>query len=247
MSILNIQALTKQYTQHQGLFSFDLSLEAGMRVLLLGPNGAGKTTAFKSILGLHKIDSGQVIVANRSWEEAPLDAIRQIGAMVAKPAFYGYLTAYQNLNLLAKAYADVRPEDIERALASVELSKYANQKVSTFSSGMLQRLDLAKAIMHKPKVLLLDEPFNGVDIEVKHSLKNLLLRLQQEASLGILLSSHMAADLEGFATDVVILYEGKTLYRGSLEAIKATGVSLEEFYLEKVSHYKGQEVRYVSA
>lgn len=247
MSILSVKNLTKQYSRHQGVFGLNLEVEAGDRILLLGPNGAGKTTAFRSILGLVARDSGEVVIDGLSLDQSPTAAIARVGAMISKPAFYPYMTGYQNLMLLAKAYQDVDATDVKEALAAVALEPYGHQRVSTYSTGMLQRLDMAKAIFHRPGLLLLDEPFNGVDIEVKHAIKTLLLQLQGKRPTAILLSSHMAGDLQDFANKVIILYQGQMLYCGAMKEILSRESSLEAHYLTVIQQFKEQEAVYASA
>lgn len=238
MSLLSVNQLTKVYRQHQGIFDLDLEVEAGDRILVLGPNGAGKTTAFKTILNLVNKDSGQVMIDGQAWDDNPMLAIAKIGAMISKPTLYTYLTGYQNLKLFSKAYPKGASLEPMALLEDLELEAYAHQRVSTYSTGMLQRLDLARALLHQPKLLLLDEPFNGVDIEVKHTMKQILERLQASRPLGILLSSHMAGDLEHFANKVVIIYQGRMLFRGSVSEIHDQGLRLEDFYLQVLSGHR---------
>jgi ABC-type multidrug transport system ATPase subunit len=244
MAVLSVQGLTKNYGQNQGIFDFDLEVCAGDRILLLGPNGAGKTTAFKGILGLQAYDAGIVRIDGCRWDENPVSALEKVGAMVAKPSFYNYMTGYQNLRVLGRAYTCVGEAEVREAIRAVELDDFADQKVSTYSTGMLQRLDLAKAIMHRPKLLILDEPFSGVDIEVKYTLKRLLERFQRERELGIVLSSHMANEVEGFANRVVMIYQGRTLFSGAMEVVHRAGVSLEEHYLNVLRCHKERQEQY---
>ena len=103
---------------------------------------------------------------------------------------------------------------------------------------MKQRLDLARAIIHEPSLLLLDEPFNGMDIEAKFDLKNILKDIQEKTKIGIIISSHMVGELESFANKVIIIYEGQTLFNGLMSDVKKSGLTLEEFYLAKLNLYK---------
>lgn len=247
MNVLTVSKLTKQYQKNQGIFDLSLEVEAGDRILLLGPNGAGKTTTFRSILGLIAKDAGEVAIAGQDLNLNPMSAIARVGAMISKPAFYAYMTGFENLRLLAKAYPSVDEVQIRSALTSVALEAYGNQRVATYSTGMLQRLDMAKAILHRPSLLLLDEPFNGVDIEVKYDMKQLLLSLQQQQPTGILLSSHMAGDLQDFANKVIILYQGHMLFCGTMQEALSRESSLEAHYLSVIKAFKEEEAHYASA
>lgn len=247
MAILNVQGLTKKYTETSGIVDFDLSVDKGDIILLLGPNGAGKTTTFKSILGLIEASSIQLDVLGYSMETDRVKALHHIGAMVSKPAFYDYLTGEQTLVMLKGIYKHVTNERINQIFKDVGLSEAKGKKVGTYSSGMKQRLDLARALVHSPNLLLLDEPFSGMDIEAKHELKHYLKKLQTEYQIGQVISSHMVGDLESFANKVVILYEGFTLFSGDMKDVKASGLTLEEFYLNRIDLYKQKEVHHECA
>ncbi len=236
MNILKVSDLTKAYDDKCGVFGFDLSIESGDIVLVLGPNGAGKTTTFQSILGLVSSSYSEISVFSKPFNRT--ESLQNIGAMISRPVFYEYMTGKEHLSLLSGLYPNVTKANIDDTLSSVGLEHAKDKKISQYSSGMKQRLDLARAIVHKPKLLLLDEPFNGLDIEAKHDMKNILLQLQKDNQIGILISSHMTGDLELFANKLVILYEGRTLYNGSFDLIKESGVTLETFYLNCLEDYR---------
>lgn len=236
MNILKVSDLTKAYDDKCGVFGFDLSIESGDIVLVLGPNGAGKTTTFQSILGLVSSSYSEISVFSKPFNRT--ESLQNIGAMISRPVFYEYMTGKEHLSLLSGLYTNVTKANIDDTLSSVGLEHAKDKKISQYSSGMKQRLDLARAIVHKPKLLLLDEPFNGLDIEAKHDMKNILLQLQKDNQIGILISSHMTGDLELFANKLVILYEGRTLYNGSFDMIKESGVTLETFYLNCLEDYR---------
>lgn len=236
MNILKVNNLTKAYDEKCGVFGLDLSLDSGDIVLVLGPNGAGKTTTFQSILGLISSNYTEITVFSKPFNRT--ESLQSIGAMISKPVFYEYLTGKEHLSLLSGLYPNVTEGTVGDTLREVGLDQAKNKKISQYSSGMKQRLDLARAIVHKPRLLILDEPFNGLDIEAKHDFKNLLLQLQRENQMGILISSHMAGDLEHFANKLVILYEGQTLYSGSFEPIEESHLTLETFYLKCLDDYR---------
>lgn len=236
MKILEVVNLSKKYNERSGVFHFNLEVENNDIILLLGPNGAGKTTAFRSVLGLLEVDYDKIDILNIDVKQK--DSLRKVGAMVSKPAFYDYLSGYDHLRMCEHVYKNVDNYRIDQVLTQVGLIDVKNKAVSTYSTGMKQRLDLARAIVHRPNLLLLDEPFSGMDIEAKHDLKKVLKDLQENSDTGIMISSHMVGDLEHFANKVLIIYEGHTLFQGDMEKVKSTGLTLEEFYLEKIEHYK---------
>ena len=189
MNILKVSNLTKPYDNKSGVFGLDLSIDSGDIVLVLGPNGAGKTTAFQSILNLISSQYAELSVFSKPFDR--IESLKVIGAMISKPVFYEYLTGKEHLTLMSGLYPNVTDQNVEETLRAVGLASAKNKKVSQYSSGMKQRLDLARAIVHKPGLLFLDEPFNGMDIEAKHEIKNLLLQLQNENQMGIVISSHI--------------------------------------------------------
>jgi ABC-2 type transport system ATP-binding protein len=236
MNILKVSNLTKAYDNKSGVFGLDLSIDSGDIVLVLGPNGAGKTTTFQSILNLISSEYTELSVFSKPFNRT--ESLHNIGAMISKPVFYEYMTGKEHLTLLSGLYPNVTEQVVEEALTAVGLAYAKNKKVSQYSSGMKQRLDLARAIVHKPGLLFLDEPFNGLDIEAKHDIKNLLLRLKEENQMGIVISSHMTGDLENFANKLIILYEGQTLYNGSFDFKAVSGQTLESFYLKCLDEYR---------
>ncbi len=231
MNILKIKNLTKAYDSSHGIFGFDFTVESGDIVLLLGPNGAGKTTAFNSILGLTSSKYDEISILGQPLTE---ESKKDIGAMVSKPSFYEEMTAYKYLSLFAGIYKlnDFRVTEV---LETVGLKNEMNKKISTYSTGMKQRLDFARSIIHHPQLLILDEPFSGMDIEAKADFKRILKSFN---NTGIVISSHMVGDLESLANKVVIVSQGQTLFNGQMADIKSSGLTLEEFYLERIQGMK---------
>lgn len=229
--MLSIHNLTKMYDHNKGIFGFDLDVKPGTITLLLGPNGAGKTTAMRSILHLTESDYDQIIYLNEKFDRKK--SLKTIGAMISKPAFYDYLTGFEHLKLM-KSYYPITDERIQQVLEQVGLKEHQNNKVKTYSTGMKQRLDFARAIIHNPQLLILDEPFSGLDIEVKYAFKQILMNLKNEGK-SILISSHMVGDLSTIADNVVIIYEGKTLFKGPKPE---DNHDLEQLYLTEIEAYK---------
>lgn len=242
MTMLKVSGLKKEYDKGKGILDFNLSMKDQDIVLLLGPNGAGKTTAIRGILGLTTIDAGSIVFNNTDTTTAPTELLKSVGACVSTPAYYEYMTGYENLRIYSEFYENVNDERILEVLDIVDLADDKNKKVSKYSTGMKQRLDFARAILHNPEILILDEPFNGMDIEKKANLKGYLKGLTEYNNTSILISSHMVGDLEKFANRVVIIYEGKCLYEGIVDSILAEHNSLEDFYLEIINNYKNEKI-----
>lgn len=242
MTMLKVTNLKKEYEREKGILDFNLSMNEKDIVLLLGPNGAGKTTAIRGILGLTTIDAGSIVFNDKDTKDVPTEFLKSVGACVSTPAYYEYMTGYENLKLYSEFYENVKHERIQEVLDIVELDGDKDQKVAKYSTGMKQRLDFARSILHNPKLLILDEPFNGMDIEKKANLKGYLKGLTDYENTSILISSHMVGDLEKFATRVVILYEGKCLFEGAISAVLEEHESLEAFYLATINHYKNNKL-----
>lgn len=231
MNILTVSNLTKAYDHSHGIFKLDLSVDSGDIVLLLGPNGAGKTTAFNCMLDLTSSSSDEVSLLGDKINNSNKSSI---GAMISKPSFYETMNAEKYLSLFAKFY-NLSEHRIIEVLTQVGLLEEKDKKISAYSTGMKQRLDFARAILHEPRLLILDEPFSGMDIEGKVEIKNILKSLK---STGIIISSHMVGDLERLANKVVIISKGKTLFMGPMTEVTSSGLTLEEFYLQKSNSLK---------
>lgn len=240
MTMLKVSNLTKEYAKQKGIFDFNLNVNPRDIVLLLGPNGAGKTTAIRSILGLTKADAISIVFNNKDTQSFPTDFLRSVGACVSTPAYYEYMSGYENLKLYSNFYNNVDENRINEVFDIIDLANDKDTKVSKYSTGMKQRLDFGRAILHEPKLLILDEPFNGMDIEQKDNLKGYLKGLTDYIDASVLISSHMVGDLQNFANRVIIIYEGKTLFEGSTSKILEEHESLEAFYLETIKTYKNQ-------
>jgi ABC-2 type transport system ATP-binding protein len=240
MATLKVEGLTKDYGEQKGIFDFNLNMNKKDIVLLLGPNGAGKTTAIRGILGLTSINAGSVTYDGVKTNEQPTEFLKSVGAMVSAPAYYEYMTGFENLKLYGRFYAHVDETRILEVLKLVDLTRAKDKKVEAYSTGMKQRLDFARAILHQPRLLILDEPFNGMDIEQKAILKEYLNDRGQDNDQMTIVSSHTIGDFIDIANRVVILYDGKCLFEGSIEGIKARGISLEEHYLATIKAYRSE-------
>lgn len=165
----------------------------------------GKTTTIKLILGLQKIDKGQVIINGFNIKNQFEKAIEKVGAIVDNSSSYSYLSGYKNLKLISNLYNNISEERIKEVVTLVGLQNRIYDKVYKYSFGMKQRLLIAEAILHKPNILILDEPTNGLDPEGIVELRNLLLKIAKKENTGIIISSHNLSEIETICTKVCIL------------------------------------------
>ena len=199
--------LCKKFGKREVLKNVSFDIHEGDILAFIGPNGSGKTTTIKLILGLQKITSGTVIINGYNIESDYINAIKKVGAIVENPDSYMYLTGWQNLRIIANCYDKIKDDDIKEIVKYVGLENRIHEKVSKYSLGMRQRLGIARALLNKPNILILDEPTNGLDPEGIKDLRELLQKLAKDG-MGILISSHNLAELESFCNRVCIINNG---------------------------------------
>lgn len=223
--ILKCENLHKSFRKKEILKGVSLEVSSGDILGFIGPNGAGKTTTIKLILGLQKINSGKVAVNGYDIQTNFEKAISKVGAIIENPDLYMYLTGYENLKLISNLYKGVTKARVDEVVKLVGLENRINDKVSKYSLGMRQRLGVAQAILHKPNLLILDEPTNGLDPEGIKELRSLLIKLATEENMGILISSHNLAELESFCNKVCIIKNGVIVENSSLDSVKKAASS----------------------
>ena len=218
--ILKCDNLHKSFRKKEILKGVSLNVSSGDILGFIGPNGGGKTTTIKLILGLQKIGSGSVTINGFDIKKNFEKAISKVGAIIENPDLYMYLSGYDNLKLIANLYSNVDKSRIDEVVKLVGLENRINDKVGKYSLGMRQRLGVAQAILHKPNLLILDEPTNGLDPEGIRDLRNLLVKLAKEENMGILISSHNLAELESFCNKVCIIKNGVIVETSDIEEVK---------------------------
>ena len=218
--ILECHGLYKSFGKKEILKDVTLDIEEGDILAFIGPNGSGKTTTIKLILGLQSINKGEVFINGYNVEKDYVKAIEKVGSIVENPDLYMYLSGYDNLKLIANYYPNVTNERIMEVVKIVGLENRIKEKVGKYSLGMRQRLGIARAILHKPNLLILDEPTNGLDPEGIKDLRVLLKRLAREEGMGILISSHNLAELESFCNKVCIIDNGVIIERDNIKEFK---------------------------
>lgn len=230
--IVETRNLVKVFNKVKSVDHVNLRIKEGDIYGFLGPNGAGKSTTIKMILGLIRPNGGEVNVFGKSIKENREEILRNIGALVESPSYYGHLNAYENLDIL-KRMLKLNKDEIEEKLKLVNLWEDRNKKVREFSLGMKQRLGIAQALMGNPKLLVLDEPTNGLDPAGIIEIRNLIRYLAKEKNITIIISSHILNEIELVATEVGVINKGKLLYQGSLEDLKKNSSNEVVIGLEK--------------
>lgn len=231
--ILECQNLCKSFGKKQILKDVSFEIDEKDILAFIGPNGSGKTTTIKLILGLQNIDSGSVKINGYDVEKDFVKSIEKVGAIVENPDTYMYLSGWQNLKLVANLYKGVTDDDLKNIVQTVGLENRIHDKISKYSLGMRQRLGIARALINKPNLLVLDEPTNGLDPEGIKDLRILLKRLAKEG-MGILISSHNLAELESFCNKVLIIDNGVILEKSEVKKFKDNNNK----YLFKVDNTK---------
>jgi ABC-2 type transport system ATP-binding protein len=201
------------------LDDLELAVEDGSIYGFLGPNGAGKTTTLRLVLGLLAKQSGTITVFGRDFETSRIASLRQIGSMIESPSIYAHLTAVENLRVLNKIYR-APGQRISEVLDLVGLSTTGKKKAGQFSLGMKQRLSIAIALLPAPRLLILDEPTNGLDPNGIIEVRELLRRLNGEMGITVLVSSHLLAEIDRLATHVGIIHRGRMMFQGTLDELK---------------------------
>lgn len=232
MLVLECNKVFKKIGHHVIVSDLSFSLNEGDILGFIGPNGAGKTTSIKLMLGLQSLSGGSVKILGYDIKKNFVKAIRQVGAIVENPDLYMYLTGYENLKI-ASVFYQVDKNRIDEVVRLVGLEERIHDAVKNYSLGMRQRLGIAVAILHRPKLLILDEPMNGLDPEGIKDLKNILTTLARDYSMAIIISSHILSELESFCTRICIFSKGRVEKDTSIAEIKR--ITEKERYCLEVS------------
>ncbi|RNA69434.1 ABC transporter ATP-binding protein [Alteribacter keqinensis] len=209
--MVELKGLTKRIGRHTLVDDLTLLIGKGEVFGLLGPNGAGKTTTIRMITGLIKPTKGEVTIAGYSVTGEFEKAIENIGAVVENPEMYGYLSGYENLLHYARMHKTITKGRIREVVGLVGLEERIHEKVRTYSLGMRQRLGLAQSLLHKPGVLILDEPTNGLDPAGIRELREYLKRLAREEGIAVIVSSHLLAEMEKMCDRIAIIDKGRLI------------------------------------
>ena len=231
--MLNIQHLTKTYGEKKAVDDLNLHIAPGEIYGFIGHNGAGKTTTLKSVAGILPFDEGEITIGGLSMKRDPLICKRQMAYIPDNPDLYDFMTGIQFLNFIADIFAvpaDVRQERIREYAGRFELTGDLAQPIAAYSHGMKQKLAIISAWLHQPKLILMDEPFVGLDPKAAHLLKGMMRELCDEGG-AIFFSTPVLEVAEKLCDKVAIIKGGKLIRSGTMEEVKGDD-SLEEVFLE---------------
>ena len=231
--IVTTSALTKRYKGFAAVEELNMSVREGRIYGFIGPSGAGKSTTLKMMLGLVHPTAGEIeLFGKRLTEKNRVALLRGVGSLIESPAYYGHLTARENLRVYAEILA-LPEKNIDEVLKIVRLDRQEGKRTSAFSLGMKQRLGLASALLGFPKLLILDEPTNGLDPSGIQEMRELIRSLPERCGMTVIVSSHLLSEVERIADDVGIIAHGRMKYQGELARLEQTahGESLEDIFL----------------
>ena len=231
--MLNIEHLTKTYGEKKAVDDLNLHIRHGEIYGFIGHNGAGKTTTLKSVAGILQFDAGEIYIGGDSVREKPLECKRKIAYIPDNPDMYEYMTGIKYLNFIADIFgvdAALRRERIRRYADAFELTGDLAQPIAAYSHGMKQKLAIIAAWLHKPQLILMDEPFVGLDPKAAHLLKGMMREICDRGG-AIFFSTHVLEVAEKLCDKVAIIKGGKLIRSGTMEEVKGDD-SLEEVFLE---------------
>ena len=231
--MLKIEHLTKSYGTGKAVDDLNLHIAAGEIYGFIGHNGAGKTTTLKSVAGLLRFDSGEITIDGTSILKDPLKCKQKMAYIPDNPDLYEFMTGIQLLNFVSDVFrvgTDERAERIRKYADAFELTEHLAQPIATYSHGMKQKLAIIAAWIHAPKLILMDEPFVGLDPKAAHILKGMMREMCNEGG-AIFFSTHVLEVAEKLCDKVAIIKAGKLIRSGTMEAVRGDD-SLEEVFLE---------------
>ena len=231
--MLVINHLTKKYDQVKAVDDLNLHIQSGEIYGFIGHNGAGKTTTLKSVVGILDFDEGEILVDGVSIKDNPLECKRKIAYIPDNPDLYEFMTGIQYLNFVADIFgvnAEERKTKIEQLADTFELTKDLGQPITTYSHGMKQKLAIISAWIHEPKLIIMDEPFVGLDPKASHTLKEMMRKVCDNGG-AIFFSTHVLEVAEKLCDKVAIIKNGVLIKSGTMDEVKGDE-SLEEVFLE---------------
>jgi ABC-2 type transport system ATP-binding protein len=215
--VLDVQNLTKAYGERKSVDNVSFQVYAGEIFGFLGPNGAGKTTTIRMISGLAKPTAGEIFIAGHSVKKNFKKAVSCLGGIIENPEMYKYMSGYDNMKYYASLYDGITAEDIDEVVKLVKMENRIHEKVKKYSLGMRQRVGIAQSLLHHPKVLILDEPTNGLDPAGIHEMRDFLKMLAHEKGYSVFISSHILTEMQLLCDRVGIIANGKLLAVKSMD------------------------------
>ncbi|RFE01454.1 ABC transporter ATP-binding protein [Streptococcus parauberis] len=218
-TIIKTTNLSKSFSNERSVDSLSISIKENEIYGFLGPNGAGKSTTMKMLLGLLSPSDGDIELFGKKLKNNEMELLKEVGSLIEEPSYYSNLTGYENLELVQKLLK-LPKENIYKVLQIVKLEKQKDKLVKNYSLGMKQRLGIALAIIKFPKLLILDEPTNGLDPAGIHEIRELIKSLPKDYGMTVIISSHILSEIEQMATTIGIINHGKLLFEGSIEELE---------------------------
>lgn len=219
--MIKTNGLCKKYGTVMTVKDLDLAVPEGSIYGFLGPNGAGKSTTLKLILGLAAPTRGTITVFGKEVNSrSRLSILKNVGSLIESPSYYGHLTGEENLRLI-QTIRQVPDANVKEVLKTVRLTQQKDKKVSQYSLGMKQRLGLACALLSHPRLLILDEPTNGLDPAGIQEMRELILSLPSREQMTVVVSSHLLTEIDQLASTVGIIHKGELVFQNSLESLHA--------------------------
>ncbi|SDE51454.1 ABC-2 type transport system ATP-binding protein [Paenibacillus sp. UNCCL117] len=229
--VIEVRQLTKLYRNQRGIADLNMTVQQGDIYGFFGPNGAGKTTVMKVMTGLARADRGEIRLFGQPVSARYEQAMAQVGVMIEAAEAYTYMSGRRNLELAARFYPGIGQARIDEVLELTGLTAYQHEKAAGYSLGMKQRLGLAGALLSKPKLLILDEPTNGLDIEGTVQMRETMLCLAREESITFLISSHLIHEMELMCSRIGVLHHGRLIGEGLVKELTEAHGTLERAYL----------------
>ncbi|PGZ10105.1 ABC transporter ATP-binding protein [Bacillus cereus] len=237
-TILSVRDLKKVIGKKTLVENISFDVKQGEVFGFLGPNGAGKTTTIRMLVGLIKATEGTVSIGGYSIKENFREAMRQIGSIVENPELYTYLTGWENLKQFARMLGNISDERIVEISKMVHLDERIHDKVKTYSLGMKQRLGIAQALLGNPKLLILDEPTNGLDPAGIRELREFIHKLVEEENMSVFISSHLLSEVQMICDRVAIIHKGKMITVAPIEELIKTASDRVEWIVTPISKAK---------
>lgn len=231
--MLIINNFTKKYDDKLAVDNLSLHIQKGEIYGFIGHNGAGKTTTLKSVVGILNFDEGEILINGNSIKENPLECKKEIAYIPDNPDLYEYMTGIQYLNFVSDIFGvdtDTRKDKIEKLANTFEIKDALTQAISTYSHGMKQKLAIISAWVHDPKLIIMDEPFVGLDPKASFTLKEMMREVCDKGG-AIFFSTHVLEVAEKLCDKIAIIKNGKLIKSGTMEEVKGDD-SLEEVFLE---------------
>lgn len=238
MEAIKLINLSKKIGKKEIIKDLNFEINPGEVFGFIGPNGAGKTTTIRMIVGLMSISKGDVQIFGKSIKKNYAEAVGKVGAIVENPEMYPFMTGRQNLKHFARMIPGIKKERIGEVIAIVGLEKVIDQKVGRYSLGMRQRIGIAQALLHKPSILILDEPTNGLDPAGIREIRQYIRKLADEENVAVVISSHLLSEIELMCDRIGVIKNGELVAIQEVNAAESNDTELRQVQMEVSANAK---------